>query len=287
MAPPMVVRPLVSGDLPALWRLLDDDPVINVFVRHRVRSTGLQERLLGGRFWGSLCSGELVAGCHSGANVVPVAADPAVLAAPDAPALEAFAERLLGDDRRPASLVGPQSMVLPLWDRLEPRWGPARSPRREQPFLQIDHDPVIEPDPRVRPVLLDELDVLYPASVSMFREEVGIEPDVTGRGTYRARVAQLVAQGWSYALIEDDQVLFKAEIGAAMPDACQIQGVWVRPDLRGQGLAAPALAAVIRQVRRRTAPVVSLYVNEHNTVARRLYDRLGFRRTATFASILL
>jgi predicted GNAT family acetyltransferase len=30
-----------------------------------------------------------------------------------------------------------------------------------------------------------------------------------------------------------------------------------------------------------------LYVNDHNTAARRAYERVGFEQTATFASILL
>jgi uncharacterized protein len=32
---------------------------------------------------------------------------------------------------------------------------------------------------------------------------------------------------------------------------------------------------------------VTLYVNDHNTAARRAYERAGFRHTETFASILL
>jgi len=40
------------------------------------------------------------------------------------------------------------------------------------------------------------------------------------------------------------QVMFKAEIGAVTPQACQVQGVWVRPELRGRGLAVAGMAAV-------------------------------------------
>ncbi|MCW2788687.1 MAG: family N-acetyltransferase, partial [Aeromicrobium sp.] len=104
---------------------------------------------------------------------------------------------------------------------------------------------------------------------------------------YRARVAQLISQGWSFAIVEDGQVVFKAEVGAATAQACQLQGVYVHPDLRGHGIAAPALAAVVQQARATVAPVVTLYVNDHNTAARRAYERVGFEQTATFASILL
>jgi len=88
------------------------------------------------------------------------------------------------------------------------------------------------------------------------------------------------------ARIEDGQVVFKAEIGSITPLACQVQGVWVRPDLRGRGLAAAGMAAVVTEALRNVAPVVSLYVNDFNAPARAAYRRVGFTETATFASVL-
>ncbi|NRQ50287.1 GNAT family N-acetyltransferase [Aeromicrobium stalagmiti] len=265
--------------MPELHALLDRDPLVNLFVRNRVDSTKLQTRWLGGQVWGYFEDGVLVSACHAGANVVPVQATPR--------AIEAFADRVLADNVRPSSIVGPRETVLPLWKLLEPRWGPARSPRIDQPFMVIDHDSRLRPDPRVRPVLIDEFDTVYPACVAMFTEEVGVDPEAGNRSGYRARVAQLISQGWSFAIIEDGEVVFKTEVGAATPYACQLQGVYVHPDLRGQGIAAPAVAAVVRLVRQTVAPVVTLYVNDHNTAARRAYERAGFEHTATFASILL
>ena len=78
--------------------------------------------------------------------------------------------------------------------------------------------------------------MIMPACVAMFTEEVGISP-LAGDGglLYQARVAELVGAGRSFARIEDGKVVFKAEIGAATPQACQIQGVWVAPEFRGRG----------------------------------------------------
>ena len=85
---------------------------------------------MGGRVWGYYDGDELVSACHAGANVVPVQATP--------DAIEAFADRLLIDGGRPASLVGLRSAVMPLWERVESAWGPARSLRPFQPFLELD-----------------------------------------------------------------------------------------------------------------------------------------------------
>jgi predicted GNAT family acetyltransferase len=273
------VRSLTSADLPAVRALLDQDPGVNVFLRHRIDSTGLRDGMVSARVWGYFEGEHLVAACHAGSNIVPAQATPS--------SIEAFAEHVLVDGIRPASVAGLQSVVIPLWERLAPFLGPARSIRPVQPFLSIDHEPGVVSDPRVRRVTMDEFDLLYPACVAMFIEEVGVDPEVSGGHGYRARVAQLISQGWAFAIIEDGEVLFKTEVGAASPHACQLQGVWVRPDQRGQNIASGAVAEVVRQVRRDVAPLVTLYVNDHNAAGRATYQRVGFAETATFASILL
>jgi predicted GNAT family acetyltransferase len=174
-----------------------------------------------------------------------------------------------------------------MWETLEPTWGPARDVRPRQPLMAVDRSPAVEPDPRVRPVLLDELDILLPACVSMFVEEVGVSPlSADGGALYRARVAELIRAGRAVARIEDGRVVFKAEVGAVTDAACQVQGVWVPPELRGRGLSVPGMAAVVELALRDVAPDVSLYVNDYNEAARAAYRRVGFTDRGTFMSVL-
>src|SRR5260370_1080920 len=110
--------------------------------------------------------------------------------------------------------------------------------------MAISTEPLVPPDPLVRLVRPDEIDTLLPASVAMFTEEVGVSPvGPDGGAAYRARVAELIRAGRSYARIEHGQVIFKAEIGAVTPMAFQVQGVWVPPELRARGHAARGMAA--------------------------------------------
>ena len=184
--------------------------------------------------------------------------------------------------------MGPAEPTALLWRLLEPNWGPAREVRPNQP-LMVTESPSAEvaPDPLVRRVRKEDMDILMPACVSMFTEEVGISP-LAGDGglLYQARVAELISAGRSYARIENGRVVFKAEIGAATTGACQIQGVWVAPEFRGRGLSETGMAAVLRYALADVAPVVSLYVNDFNTAARRAYARVGFRETGAFMSVL-
>jgi uncharacterized protein len=273
------LRLLDNRDRDEVIELCDRDPVVNVFISSRVREAGLDPARLGGQLWGYQSGGRLASLCYAGANLVPVAATP--------PAITAFAgrARLLG--RRCSSIVGPAQDVLSLWEMLRPYWGRPREIRPTQPVMAISGPPQVVPDARVRRVRPDELDILLPASVAMFTEEVGVSPvGADGGSAYRARVNELIGLGRAFARIEDGQVVFKAEIGSVTPLACQVQGVWVRPELRGRGLAEAGMAAVVEEALRNVAPVVSLYVNDFNRPARAAYRRVGFTDTATFASVL-
>ena len=65
-----------------------------------------------------------------------------------------------------------------------------------------------------------------------------------------------------------------------------MQGVWVRPEYRGRGLAAPGMAAVVDAGPPAISPVVSLYVNDFNAPARATYRRAGFTEAGEFMSVL-
>ena len=273
------LRLLDNHDRDEVIELCDRDPVVNVFVSSRVHEAGLDPARLGGQIWGYQAGGRLISLCYAGANLVPVSATPA--------AVTAFAgrARLLG--RRCSSIVGLAPAALDLWELLRPYWSRPREVRAAQPVMAISGPPHVTPDPLVRRVRPEELSILLPASVAMFTEEVGVSPvGPDGGGTYRARVSELIQAGRAFARIENGQVVFKAEIGSVTPLACQVQGVWVRPELRGRGLAAAGMAAVVAEALRSVAPMVSLYVNDFNAPARAAYRRAGFTEIATFASIL-
>ncbi len=273
------LRVLRPEDLADVRELLQRDPVADVFVASRVEAVGLDPARLGGEMWGYTVDGRLEALCHAGANLVPVQAG--------SDAVRAFAERGRRQGRRCASIVGDRSAVSELWAELAPVWGPARDVRDPQPLMAITGSPAIAVDPLVRRVRPEELDVLVPACVAMFTEEVGVSPvGPDGGASYRSRVAELVRAGRAFARIEGGRVVFKAEIGSVSSAACQVQGVWVPPDLRGRGLSAPGMATVAEIARREIAPVVSLYVNGFNEPARATYRRVGFTDVGTFMSVL-
>lgn len=272
------LRLLTDHDRDEVLALCDRDPVANIFVSARIRAAGIDPSRLGGQLWGYSDGGQLTALCYSGANLVPVEAGP--------DAVTAFASRARMQGRRCSSIVGPAEAVSQLWSQLAPAWGTPRDVRPVQPVLAMSGPSAIEPDPLVRMVRLQELDVLLPSCIAMFTEEVGVSPiGADGGVAYRARMADLITAGRSFARIDDGKVIFKADIGAVTPRACQVQGVWVPPDARGRGHAIRGMAAVVRAALQ-LAPVVTLYVNDFNAPARAAYRRVGFTQAGTFMSVL-
>lgn len=273
------VRQLGETERGAVERLLDQDPYAAAQVTERVAEHGLASWRADGRILGYGTSRRIESLCWLGGQLTPVRAGPTAVAA--------FADLLRGEERFCTSMVGQAEGVLGLWEHLSAEWGPARDVRPNQPLLVAEAVPRLSADPKVRLVHPGELDQLFPAAVAMYTEEVGVSPLVEDGGfNYRRRLAELVRARRAYARFEDGRVVFKAELAVVTRRTAQIQGVWVDPAWRGRGLATAAMAAVLQDALARVAPTVSLYVNDYNEPARRVYRRCGFRSVGAFATVL-
>lgn len=290
MAPPPVagrgrmpeVEVLGDVDRWSLQRLFARFPFESCVLSARVAAAGsLHPSRLGGDVLGvrDPRSGNVRSACFVGGSVVPVSREPDDLVA---------LGRAVGRrHRRATEIVGQAGALRLLWHEAEPGWGPARTVRWNQPLLVLDRPARVAPDPLVRRAVPADLDAYLPAAAAMFTGELGVSPFVGGgESAYRARLASVIGSGRAFVRTDDTgRVVFKAEIGAVSDDAAQVQGVWVDPAARGRGLGAAGVAAVVREGLR-LAPAVSLYVNDFNAPARRVYARLGFTEIDALATVL-
>ena len=278
---------LDDADRRELTALVDADPIVNAVVSARLHNIGaLDGRVFGGPVLGvhrpaeGAAAHPLTGAVFRGGNLLPIGGGAAEW--------RALAEEVIRERRRCSSIVGRAEAVRGFWAVLQRKWGPARAIRERQPLLVADRAVPLPPgDPRVRAIRPDEVDAYLPAAAAMFTAELGISPyAANGGGDYRRRVLGLIREGRALGVVDaDGAVLFKADLGTVSPHTCQVQGVWVRPDLRGRGLGTAAVATVLQHALTR-APTVSLYVNDYNMAARRMYARLGMRHTADLCTIL-
>jgi len=237
--------------------------------------------------------------------------------AADAGEIWALAEHSRPRLSRHGSVCGPARDVAAIWGALSEQGVRARQERWRQPVLAAPHAHAGLGSARrprhsslswvgqaVRPAQPSETEMVLPASVDMFIGELGYDPTTDGPG-YRRHVGWLIEQRRSYVVLDDGAggpaqpgspraVAFKADVGALWhsPDGgiAQLTGVWTRPDLRGRGVGAAALAGGGGAGRRGPAgprAVVSLYVNDYNAPAMALYRSLGFEQVGLFATVLL
>lgn len=268
----MQVRPLRHEDVPSALAITGRRPYAHCFL------TALLEREALNDLVGVFDAGEL--------RVVASVVGNCVATDLDADSAQALGDFLGSTGRRVASIVCRHDDVLALWAAIDGRWGRPRDLRRRQLLMVLAEQPAIAADPQVRRSLPEELDIVLPACIEMFTGEVGVSPVAHGmHHAYRRRIEDNIASGRSFIRRDGAQVAFKAEIGAISSSACQVQGVWVRPDLRGHGLAAPAMAAVAIEAMRSIAPAVELYVNDFNTAAIKTYERVGFEQVDTFRTV--
>jgi uncharacterized protein len=272
------VRQLWASDSSRVEACLEEHPLETVFLRSEILQGALRQgALLGSEHPG----GQRIRGVlMHGPLVVPWAPDPRDL-------------DLLAKALRPhlawiQLMVGPSDQVARLQEQLGPRLPPVRTLRAEQPHYAVDLGSVA-PEPQDPPPLrrarTEDLDLMVRASAAMHLEEVGFDPLLVDPSGYRERVLTLIRRGRLYVWLEEGRVAFKAECSSVTPEAVQLQGVWTDPTLRRQGRATRAMA-ILCHLLLADAEWVTLFVNDFNETAIRLYERTGFKRIGTMRTVL-
>jgi ribosomal protein S18 acetylase RimI-like enzyme len=268
------VRLLGRPDERATVAFLDRQPARDFFIASRVLNDGVLRAPGWSPLWGAFAtnSGELVGVIHVGPNVVP--------AIDDSVACDALAPAAAGSAAT-RMLVGERLAVERLWELIGPTYPPPREVRARQYVYAVDPGTLTHPKgPPAGVARLatppDEERVLH-LSAAMYTEEMGENPLARDPSGYRRRVQILTARGWTYVYEVGGSLQFKMDVGCASHRGAQIQGVYVPPPARGQGMGTAAMAACCELAFERH-PALSLYVNDFNAPAVALYERLGFRR---------
>ena len=274
------IRALDAQSIEQVRSLIEHDPIRHCFLAARLEQSKQSKfRPSYPDLLGYFDDGNLKSILMTGANIVPV--NTSLIARQE------FATVLKRSGRRSSSIVGPAEEVLDLWSKVSGSWGAAREVRANQPVLTMRSNSSLPIDHDVRYSNLSDLEELLPACIAMFTEEVGISPQSNGgSGAYRNRISELVSGRRSFVKYLGSELVFKAEVGTVGAGVAQIQGVWVKPEYRGQGISVPAMAAVVKLVLADLAPIVSLYVNDYNEVALKTYRSVGFEQVDTFATVL-
>ena len=208
-----------------------------------------------------------------------------VIAGEDAATIAAFAT-VANNYRGERMIVGPRKTIQRYWELIA-AWHPAPRVVRDRQLVMILDRPMLqEYDHSVvaRRARIDEWTSVADNSALMIAQELAYDP-MRSSPEFTSNVRAMIERGLWWVGESLGRLCFYCNIGPWSPQTAQLQGIWTPPDMRGKGLATAALSAVCDRLLGMT-PTLSLYVNDFNTPAIALYERVGFTVVSEFQTLL-
>lgn len=276
-----MVRPLTAADTLDARKLLGARPLHNVFLDY-VAAAGVIGRSPG--FLGFLSGGRLEAILMIG----PQGGTALEVRDPDA-----FAPLAVAASRsvlRPRHIVGSEDVTVPFWREYERFAAGLRWTRREPVLVtsraELRARPAGEKALAVEPARESDVAELTANSAEQHRED--LHDDRAGADTtgFRERHANDVRDGRWWIARDRGRIVFQVHVGASSGQVVQLGGVFVPQEARGRGRATAGMRGICARLLERHERV-TLYCDEANEGARRVYERVGFQLAFCNRSYLL
>lgn len=208
-----------------------------------------------------------------------------VVVAGNAEAAEAFSQ-VARSMRGERMIIGRRDTVVAYWEHVREWHAAPRRVRERQPVMLLER-PTLKPYHRevtVRRARIEEWSLVADASAQMTRQELEYDPRERWP-QFTANVQQMIERGLWWVGDSLGRLCFFCNVGPWSAQTLQLQGIWTPPELRGKGFAAAAMSAICKRLLE-TSPTISLYVNDFNTPAINLYERIGFTTVSEFQTVL-
>jgi ribosomal protein S18 acetylase RimI-like enzyme len=139
---------------------------------------------------------------------------------------------------------------------------------------------------QLRTATVAELELVMPVQAELAYAESGINPLQIDPQGFRKRCLRRIEQGRTWVVVENNSLVFKADVISTTPEVFYIEGVWLREDCRNKNLGTRFMSELMRRLLENTKSVC-LLVNETNEWAQRFYRKCGFHFRATYETIFL
>ncbi len=214
---------------------------------------------------------------YFGRQVVLAADDDATIAA-----LAAVGKSFRGE----RMIVGPRSTIASYWEMIRDGHTLPRIVRDRQFVMMLDRS-MLQPfahDVVARRARIDEWTTVADNSALMIGQELEYDPRRSSP-EFTSNVRAMIDRGLWWVGESYGRLCFFCNVGPWSPQTAQFQGIWTPEDMRGKGLATEALSSVSDRLLT-MSPTLSLYVNDFNTRAIALYERVGFKTVSEFQTLL-
>jgi len=138
----------------------------------------------------------------------------------------------------------------------------------------------------LRRAAVAELELVMPIQAELACIESGINPLEVDPQGFRERCLRRIEQGRTWVVVENNLLVFKADVVSRTPEVIYLEGVWLRDDCRNKNLGTRLMSELMRRLLENSKSVC-LLVNETNEWAQRFYRKCGFHFRATYETIFL
>jgi ribosomal protein S18 acetylase RimI-like enzyme len=134
---------------------------------------------------------------------------------------------------------------------------------------------------------LEDLDLVMPVHAELALAESGVNPLEKDPEGFRQRCARRIKQGRTWVVVDSNgELTFKAEVVSESSEVTYLEGIWINPKTRRQGLGRRCMFQLAQNLLSSTKSLC-LLVNETNTTAQHFYQKAGYRIRGAYDSIFL
>ena len=254
------------------------NPIHTVFMASLIRDNGITSSQNRGTFYGCRNSGGQL-------EAVALIGHATLIEARTKTSLAAFA-RMAGNCLNVRLIRGERQTIDSFWKHYKTDGQKPRMICREMLLEQRKPLAHIVPVSELRPATLNELDQVVQVNASMAFEESGTKPLLRDPNGFRERVARRIEQGRIWTLVQDGELIFKADIIAETPLATYLEGIHVHPDWRSKGYGRRCLTQLARTLLARTQSIC-LTLRQENQKALAFYSKAGYEFNSHYETIYL
>jgi len=130
----------------------------------------------------------------------------------------------------------------------------------------------------VRNAKVEELEMIAEAHAEVAFIESGVDPMEKDREGFLRRCLRRIEKGRTFVVTENGKLIFKADIVAETDDVVYLEGIYVAPEMRGQGIGSKCLSKLSLQLLER-AGHICLLSNVDFKGAHRSFEKAGYKNT--------
>src|SRR5262245_21894796 len=275
---PVYVKPLANAEQSEVLQFLSQRAIHTVSMMSLIQDNGLVHPFNRGTFYGCRdTNGQLEGVALVGhATLMETVSDRALALLADVAQQCPSTHMIMGEKER----------VADFWSHYESAGRQQRLACRELLFELNWPVASLSAPTGLRPATANELELVMPIQAELAFAESGVNPLHVDPKGFRARCLRRIEQERTWVVVEDDRLIFKADVISKTSAVVYLEGIWTREEKRNNGSGVSFMNELTHRLLD-DSKSICLLVNENNERAQSFYRKCGFRFRATYETIFL